>query len=460
MNLKIREEIFELKVETDDFKCRIEGEFRKINAKFNYMKSRFHLVKDGLIPLAISFSAYSISDMKTSIDSLSKDTSNNKVGAIYLFILTFTPIIYSIGKLLCIYIKAPKNYKFISDTEYKKTIIESIKLDSKHIKNGYRIKSFDTGSNDEKYVISNKVNQMLIQNENQRLKLKSYNKIKVKKIKYKYTLPLLLKEFEPGILNHNIFDKKANFYESKLLRMVSDLYIDSEEVKVQQVGYFDGQCSNELVYKIIKSNTSINYKFEGEILLLDENKNLMSLESSPCANYLGASTTVITNDGYIIIRKQDYRNKSNPDKWAPTGSGSVDYDDLSQLYDFQSVIIQTMEREFREENNYCSKDSDIEMFTHIIGYTRLIERGGKPDFFGISKINKTKCEFEENIESVSNHPKNDFDYEYLPIEKDNIAETIFALYNKKEDISIQLYITAEILKENEGLMKETLDRLH
>ena len=94
-------------------------------------------------------------------------------------------------------------------------------------------------------------------------------------------------------------------------------------------------------------------------------------------NYIGASTIVITKDNCLIIGKQGDYSRANAGRYAPSGSGSVNYSDLKLSNDFNSIIINAMEREFCEENNYSSNNK---IKTIIIGYARLLERGGKPDF--------------------------------------------------------------------------------
>ena len=107
-----------------------------------------------------------------------------------------------------------------------------------------------------------------------------------------------------------------------------------------------------------------------------------------CSNHIGASTIVVTKDSRIPIGKQTKDSIGSPGRWAPTGSGSVDYDDLDKIGYFRpesrctagELIVKAMEREVEEESNILSNM----MNTFIIGYCNLLHRGAKPEFFGIS----------------------------------------------------------------------------
>ena len=57
----------------------------------------------------------------------------------------------------------------------------------------------------------------------------------------------------------------------------------------------------------------------------------------------------ITKDKYIVIGQQGEYSKANPGRYAPSGSGSVNFSDLKLSKDFNSLIINAMEREFCEE---------------------------------------------------------------------------------------------------------------
>lgn len=284
------------------------------------------------------------------------------------------------------YVNHTKNYKIITSKLYKDKVIKKIKLNERYESSKYEISYFYNGAEKEHYIISDEINNKLIDGW----------KIRYEDLGYKFKLANEIREFVPSVLKRTLSGEKIVF-NGKLVRMYSDLFLDRKSILIQQAGYFDGQCSNELVFKKIKSNDSLNPPFLGEQLLIDKESYLYDLDFSPCANYIGASTMVITSDNYIIIGKQGDLAKANAGRYAPSGSGSVNYKDIKNSRDFNSLLINAMEREFSEENNYILGRDSIK--TVLIGYCRLIERGGKPDFFGVSRLKASKNELYNKIKS-------------------------------------------------------------
>jgi len=161
---------------------------------------------------------------------------------------------------------------------------------------------------------------------------------------------------------------------------------DQTPIELQQAAYFDSVCTNEFSRtKLIRKGKQDRVLLDGQALFLDEGR-LLTLDRSQCANHIGVSTLVITSDGRVPLGKQTEDSVGSPGKWAPTGSGSVDYRDLTDLSEgrsspaFRDLLIHAMQREVEEESNLRA----CRLMTHIVGYARLLHRGGKPDFFGLS----------------------------------------------------------------------------
>ncbi len=189
---------------------------------------------------------------------------------------------------------------------------------------------------------------------------------------------------------------------------------------------------------------------------MDNDGQLFDLDYSSCANYIGASTIAITKDDYIIIGQQGDHSKANPGRYAPSGSGSVNYSDLKVSRNFNSLLINAMEREFSEENN-CSPEKDS-IKTILIGYCRLIERGGKPDFFGITRINKNLSELSiSNKFSEKGIAKNSIMIKIDPVlGLGRSLEGFCQQHIEKKKLSIQLKIMTDIIINAE---EEILERL-
>ncbi len=371
------------------------------------------------------------------------------INTLWPFILTFISAIYATVSSIVNYRCCSYKFSIIQDNYYKDKVIDKMQLSEKQVVNGYSVKSFFNGANEEKYVMSDAVNVKLIDGPG----------IKVNKLSYKFQLADEIKQYVPSILKRNFMSDKLIF-NGELVRMASDLYLDSDSINIQNVLYFDGQCTNEIVYKQIKSNYSLSPPFLGDCMLFDNDSILYDLNFSSCANYIGASTLAITKDNYIVIGQQGVFSRSNAGRYAPSGSGSVNYSDLKYSNNFNSLIINAMEREFCEEN-YYSLDKRDKIRTIAVGYVRLLERGGKPDFFGISFIDEYSYNLKSGIKQLElGLVENNL---MLPV-KDGlgIGQTLMSFCNEninERKISIQLMIIAEILLKYEDRIVEMLSGL-
>jgi hypothetical protein len=102
-----------------------------------------------------------------------------------------------------------------------------------------------------------------------------------------------------------------------------------------------------------------------------------------------------------------------------------------------------MERELREE---CSLSTKIKMQTHA----RLLERGGKPDFFGVTRVDCDHSKFKVSKKEIKQ--MGGYRIIRIPFEKTSGIRIILEKKikgMKPEEVSIQLKIFVEVLKEYE-----------
>ena len=292
-------------------------------------------------------------------------------------------------------------------------------------------------------------------------------------------------------------------------------------VWVQKTDYFSNMTSNDLIFdQVFEADFSSVY--DGKKMTVDRYGMLYNLTDSPAANIVGASTLAVTSDRYLIINRQHNRNDVNNDCYVPSGSGSADFEDLfeqdkkekKQLLaekkrayraakqnwkkarkdalsavnkdpkykkvfekqeeaqiarreyryyrsmkkyecDFGAFLSRAMERELAEESHLppsCFKE------TIVCGYIRLLNRGGKPDFFGITLLSCNKKEAEnffknkkeeiERQELEDNRAVMDFNeicnQEYIGLDQ-ALLQPPEALFGEKK-ISVQLYCLLNLLK--------------
>jgi hypothetical protein len=323
---------------------------------------------------------------------------------------------------------------------YKADVRKKVILPYIYRESGYSIQEF----NNERFVMSDEVNN-LIHSDKFSLNLDYSGK---------FLLSKEIKLIAPFALN-KAFKSRSTIYNSQLIRLADEIYLNRDnKIRVQKTDYFQGLCTNEMVYNKLKSILNIYdpFVFKGEDLLLDENGELIQLCESLCSNYLGGSTVAVTNDNYIIINSQSSRSAANSGRLAPSGSGSTDFRDLKKLVKnkkkseqtFQELVKITMERELREECGLLHKN--VKMKSKVIGFARLLERGGKPDFFGITYIDIKHHKIKESLKEYFEIGN----YRIMPIHFNSykeIPDILFDIIHQDNNkISIQIYIIAVILK--------------
>jgi len=208
----------------------------------------------------------------------------------------------------------------------------------------------------------------------------------------KYRLPLDVRPFVPAAIKKRLDGGSVVFNEKKV-RLSTSLLQSTTEVKLSKTDYYSSLATNEVCLDRIRTTNSVSTKFDGGILLSDDNHSVFSLEQSPCSNHIGVSTLAFSNDGYCILSVQGKKNLSQPNSLIASGSGSINYRDLKHCHCLNELLRKSMERELREElnlpHNSCLK-------TIVVGYCRILNRGGKPEFFGITNVDMSKKEIEDS----------------------------------------------------------------
>lgn len=129
---------------------------------------------------------------------------------------------------------------------------------------------------------------------------------------------------------------------------------------------------------------------------------------------------------------------------------------------FKPFLTKAMERELSEESHIPAKNI---IKTEICGYIRILERGGKPDFFGITFLSCTKEEAEDLFirkktevvyeEIKKNRDIMDFDevycQHYVPVAELFNKKTINEL-SQKNPASLQLHCLENIILRNKQLL--------
>lgn len=150
------------------------------------------------------------------------------------------------------------------------------------------------------------------------------------------------------------------------------------EVRLHRTRYFDFQVSNELCgMRITDRETGAEFDPRRR-LLTDTAGRLRGLDAGELADVVGVSTLAFTTDGLLLIVGDG----------DPSGSGSLEPRDLltedgSPRRDLAEVLVTGMERELREETGLTGGSV---AGTELTGFARWMDRGAKPEFFGITLL--------------------------------------------------------------------------
>jgi 8-oxo-dGTP pyrophosphatase MutT (NUDIX family) len=152
--------------------------------------------------------------------------------------------------------------------------------------------------------------------------------------------------------------------------------------------FFDAQCSNEMCTLRITHRETGGEFDPRQALLTSADGRLRTIGESTLADCIGISTLAVTADGALVMVRQTSRNVASALLLAPAGSGSLDPRDLGHDHakTLQDIARRGMERELCEETGI--RPDEIRG-TRVTGFARWLERGAKPEFFGITELSAT-----------------------------------------------------------------------
>lgn len=174
----------------------------------------------------------------------------------------------------------------------------------------------------------------------------------------------------------------------------TDLTIDvlsrKQPIKVQRTDYFSGAATNELACEQFESVASARIGRPSLIFAVSDlvihNNELLGLMESRLSNHIGVSTIVLTSDHQIVVQDQGAQTISG-NETGVGASGSLDMKDITRTMlddpTLQGLVRFGMEREAEEE--LSATFAVGRRNTVLTGYARYLARGGKPEFFGITR---------------------------------------------------------------------------
>ena len=262
--------------------------------------------------------------------------------------------------------RAEQEFLFVDSTVLNQ---KGLKVDRSLLKAGYTIRN----SGSKTILVSKAVNNFL----------GNGGKIKFSYLDDRWELPKVLRDEWIGRLLQKARREKRIVFDSGKVRLQNDLALSNSgktiEIKVQPTSYLHGFWTNEAAMLDLKQESST--VFQGDSLYMLEN-TVSALIDSQCANSIGVSTLLIGYGSKLPLVTQSARSAVSNSKIAPSGSGSMDLEDIRKDdLDFNEVVCRAAERELIEE---MGLPSGIKLKSQVIGYCRLLSRGGKPEFFCVT----------------------------------------------------------------------------
>lgn len=158
------------------------------------------------------------------------------------------------------------------------------------------------------------------------------------------------------------------------------------EVRVAQTRYFDSVVSNDMYMRQLTREGHVAVTGR-DVCTTDGFLDLLS--ESRASNHIGVSVLGLTWDGLLILSEQGSRSAQEPQRLAPTGSGSVDWADTTGARTLLDICRRAAAREFEEETSVAVDPTLLQP----IGFSRLVFRGGKPEFFFLARLDAAKGDF-------------------------------------------------------------------
>lgn len=204
--------------------------------------------------------------------------------------------------------------------------------------------------------------------------------------------------------------KPGDLFNDEKIRLASD-FIDepTDGAVVQRTDYFSSVTTDQIAWSQVRTreldesgSVPKHIIWDGVSAFIEQanvqdRPRLKGLGETSVSNQVGGSTLAFSRDGHMMIVYQAKNNLQSDSKLAPSGSGSFDWRDVDQsgASDLLSLVRYGARRELHEE---CAlgdgEDGEryIASSVMVLGFARMLHRGGKPEFYCLGMIDATAKE--------------------------------------------------------------------
>lgn len=183
------------------------------------------------------------------------------------------------------------------------------------------------------------------------------------------------------------------------IRLASDIAFPlAEPVAVQETDYVSSLMTDQMAFVRVSRDETILYHETDRFLAFQGGAvKLLPFSETGMSNQIGASTLAFTRDGYLVFVQQTANNAQSGGTLAPSGSGSLDLEDLAYAAgdDLLDVVRHGAARELVEEcglQGRLTPEAVARTELHVFAFARMLHRGGKPEFFCVARLPYTADE--------------------------------------------------------------------
>lgn len=247
-------------------------------------------------------------------------------------------------------------------------------------------------------------------------------------------------------------DNKVFINESKIgIASTLSSNHNQKSLRIFKGDYFTSFLTNELCTKKIdeaKSGKVFSFYDPSEnfpLTHLSDGPRIKELHDYYFGNHIGVSTIGISSDRYLCLWQQNPKAIVSVGKRAPTGSGSCDWKDLAADGSLKKSVLEGMERELVEESivkRGLHLDRSAIARTMLLGYFRILCRGAKPEFVGLSVLSKNRIDLSPNPDEVEDPTAAGIVIQYPVPTLDELKSRVQQLLLKKEErrtLSVSLW---------------------
>jgi hypothetical protein len=193
---------------------------------------------------------------------------------------------------------------------------------------------------------------------------------------------------------------------------------DSEDnnLGVNNITRYSVQVTDDAFNKIVVNTKKVANKvtFTGRSLAINEKDGtLYSYEESGLSNEIDVESLILTRDGYWLVAVGTNDHPLNEGKVVPSIAGSLLPEELDNKT-IQECMISSIHNKIQTSFNLPVTTT---MRSSFCGYSRIIARGGAPEFYCITYIDATRDELiKAQIDKTIVYPIELFGLVHKPVE--------------------------------------------